>query len=162
MNEKLRKIADVGFWTAQSVSLASIVHDLSFQELIRERVGSGEMVLGPISHFLNEHFVGDIGNAYAAIGLLPVVLELVNLEISKYETVATWIKETSNFVTKISPYVMAALFLGVAHNVEMSTNIIQAGTGDQLDMVGAAWGVMTALPAVVRFNKKVFHNTQVS
>ena len=159
MGDKLRKFVDTSFWVTQGISLTSIAHDLTTQEIVREKVVAGEIVLGPIAHFLNEHFVGDVGNAYAAIFLIPVICEFINKEILNNENISALVKDISRLVTTVSPYLMAALFLGVAYNVEMSTNILGAGTGDKLDYVGAAWGVMTALPAVVKFNNRVFHSS---
>lgn len=157
MGEKLIKATNSAFWLGQGISLASIVHDLTFQELIREKVASGEMALGSVGSFVNENFVGDVGNAYAAILFPTVIFEAcVNLPIQRSEEVQQWIKDISRFVAKVSPYILTALFLLVAHNVEVSTNILGAGTGDDLDYYGAVWGALTALPATVRFANKVF------
>lgn len=157
MGEKMRKVSNTVFWLGQSISLASIVHDLTLQELIREKVYRGELALGPVGGFVNENFVGDVGNAYAAILFPTVILEAcVNLPIQRSDEVQQWIKDVSRFVTKVSPYILTALFLLIAHNVEVSTNILGAGTGDDLDYYGAVWGALTALPATVRFAYKVF------
>lgn len=158
MGEKLKKFGKVNFWMSQGISLAGIVDDLGFQERIREKVNLGETTLNPVSHFINEHFVGDIGNAYAAVFLPSIVVEFINLDIQKNENIDIWKKDISRFIAVISPYLMAALFLGIAYNVEMSSNILQAGTGDSLDFIGALWGTATALPAAVKFNNAVFRS----
>lgn len=153
----IKSILNTAYWINLPVALLGIAHDLTGQELIREQQLSGALQLGPVASFLNNNFVGDIGNAFAAVFGVPAVMEIVNSGIQKGESTETT-KKISSFLTSIAPFACAALFIAAGIDAETSQHVISWGTPDQLDLIGAAYGTAVALPSILKFRKAVFHN----
>lgn len=152
----LKKILNGIYWTSLSVALLAISHDLTGQELIREQQAKGLIELNSITKFINNNFVGDIGNAFASVFGVPVIMESINLGIQNSENTKNWVKSLSKNLTLIAPFAIATLFMAGAIDAETSQHFIKWGTPVKLDLVGAAYGTAVALPSILKFRKKVF------
>lgn len=157
----IKSILNTAYWINLPVALLGIAHDLTTQELIREQQASGALHLGPVASFLNNNFVGDIGNAFAAVFGVPAVMEVINSGVQRGDASETT-KKVSSFLTSIAPFAMAALFIGAGIDAETSQHIVSWGTPDQFDLIGAAYGTAVALPSILKFRRAVFHNNKSS
>lgn len=151
-----RKI-DALYYSNLAISLGSIFWDLGPQELVREKVSSGEVTLGPVADFLNNNFVGDVGNAFAAVAGVPFVAEVINSGIQKGDFSETT-KSASENITKALPFLMFFLFLLASYDAETSQMLIKSGTPTQLDLVGAYYGALVALPTVLKARRAIFRS----
>ena len=157
----IKSILNTAYWVNLSIAMLGIVHDLTGQELIREQQASGALHIGPVASFLNNNFVGDIGNAFAAVFGVPAVMEVVNSGIQRGDASETT-KKISSFLTSIAPFAAATLFIAAGIDAETSQHIISWGTPDQFDLIGAAYGTAVALPSILKFRKAVFHNDKAA
>lgn len=151
----LKKIFNAAYWINLPIALLSIAHDLTLQEYIREQQVKGVMKLGTVATFINDNFVGDVGNAFAAVFGVPLVAEVINHEVQKGNA-NEGVKKLSRFVSFVAPFAMAALFLAGAVDGETNQHIIEWGTPEKGDLVGAIYGTAVALPSILKLRGKVF------
>ncbi|MCX6730543.1 MAG: hypothetical protein NTZ55_01725 [Candidatus Roizmanbacteria bacterium] len=151
----VRKFLNTVYWVNLPVALLGIVHDLTGQELIREQQAQNALQLTQSAQFLNNNFVGDIGNAFACVFGVPAVMEIVNSEIQKSD-ISEPAKGMSEFITNIAPFAIAALFIAGAIDGETAQHVVKWGTPDKLDLIGAAYGTAVALPSILKFRNAVF------
>lgn len=155
-SSSLKKIVNGIYWTSLSIALVGISHDLTGQELIREQQAKGLITLNPLESFLNGNFAGDIGNAFACVFGVPVIMEAINFGIQKSETSKEWVKTMSKILTYVAPFAIAGLFLAGAIDAETGQQFVKWGTPDKFDLSGAIFGTAVALPSILKFRKKVF------
>ncbi len=137
------------------ICIGAIIHDLSTQEFIREGEVSGAISLNAQTSFLNENFVGDIGEAFACIFAVPVIIELINWSIQQ-SRVSESTKKLSEGFSLILPFLITILFLLGATDGESSQQIFKYGTADPKDLVGAYYGAAVALVSILKFRQLVF------
>src|SRR3989344_3614853 len=123
----LKKFLNATYWINLPIALLSIAHDLTLQEYIREQQVKGLIKLGSVATFLNDNFVGDVGNAFAAVFGVPLVAEVINHEIQKSDA-HEGVKKISKFTSLIAPFAMAALFIAGATDAETNHRIVEWGT----------------------------------
>ncbi len=152
----LSTAANRAYWASLALSIGLIINDLTTQEIIRELQKKDGLQLSPLFAFINDHLTGDVGDAFAAVFVVPAIGYSINDSVQDSPDLNNRIKAISDVVSLTLPYVMTILFITAAVDAETTQHIIKLGTPHVLDLTGAALGTGVALVSSIKFRNKIF------